>query len=259
MLMFEYITCGVTDKGLVREMNQDNFFIDQLNNVFMIADGMGGHAAGELASALAIEIIHETLQKEDNSEMTISNAPETSDGLMLGRLRFAINQASQIIRQEASRQPECMGMGTTIAVMAFVSDTVCVAHAGDTRAYLVRPGKIIRLTKDHTWVSDQVYAGLLTETQAANSNFRNVLTRSVGLEIYVNVDTSCYYVQHGDKYLLCSDGLHGVVSDLEIYEYLTKYDAKTAVDKLLSLTLSRGAPDNVTLIIVETLKKKPNN
>jgi len=242
---------GLTDVGCVRDENQDSFLIHEAEGLYVVADGMGGHAGGEVASAIAVKTIHDVYLGIDDPEATIADhGGGGDDTIIVERLRFSVNRASQFIQQEAQRRPECRGMGTTVVGMVVDEDTAYVAHAGDSRAYLIRPEGLRRLTRDHTWVEDQIRAGLITETQAANSQFRNLLTRSVGLETHVNVDTSTRRIEVGDRYLLCSDGLHGVISDAEIYRIVLNHSPKAAAQRLVALGRERGAPDNITVVIV---------
>lgn len=242
---------GLTDVGCVRETNQDSYLIDDNEGLYVIADGMGGHAAGEIASSLAVKIIYETFTSTDDPEMTVADLSQVGDEHVLyERLRYAINRASQAIRQESLRRPGCRGMGTTAVVLAVDDTTAYLAHAGDSRAYLIRPEGIRRLTRDHTWVADQIRAGLITEAQAATSQFRNLLTRSVGLELHVNSDCTSRRLQPGDRYMLCSDGLHGLVADAEIYRLVLNHAPSDAANKLVALARDRGGPDNITVVVV---------
>ncbi len=242
---------GLTDIGCVRDSNQDSFLIHEKKGLYIVADGMGGHAAGELASSMAVKTIYDSYTGDDDPEMTVADLSQVTDEhVICERLRYAINRASQAIREESLRRPGCRGMGTTAVVLAIEGGTAYLAHAGDSRAYLIRPEGIRRLTRDHTWVADQMRAGLITESQAASSQFRNLLTRSVGQEMHVDSDCMSRRIQPDDRYLLCSDGLHGVVTDSEIYRVVRSRPPRQASEKLVEMARARGGPDNITVVIV---------
>lgn len=244
---------GLTDVGCVRDSNQDSFLMHEKGGLFVVADGMGGHAGGEVASSLAVRAVYEVLSRiedHDNPIYSFHAGGVSAEALVFERLRHSVNMASQSIQTEAMRNPACRGMGTTIAILLIEGDCAYVGHAGDSRVYLVSVDGIRRLTRDHTWVADQMRAGLITEAQAATSQYRNLLTRSVGIEPRVNIDTFARRIESGDRYLLCSDGLHGVISDAEIYRIVLNHSPRVSVEKLILLARERGGPDNITCLVV---------
>ncbi len=242
---------GLTDVGCVRDSNQDSFLIHEEEGLYVVADGMGGHAAGEVASSIAVKTIHDIMLSGDDPEATVADMTSCGeDAFVFERMKYAVNRASQQIQQEAKRRPSCRGMGTTVVILMVDPTGAYVAHAGDSRAYLIRSEGLRRLTRDHTWVADQIRAGLITEAQAATSQFRNLLTRSVGLESHVNVDTNSRRLEAGDRFMLCSDGLHGCVSDAEIYRIVLNHTPRAAAERLILLARERGGPDNITVIVV---------
>lgn len=256
--MLKRISYGLTDQGCVRDNNQDSFLIHEAQGLYVVADGMGGHAGGEIASSLAVRTINEVYTAQEDPEATVAdfgalypNAIQQSEQqLIFEKLRYAINRASQAIQSDAVRRPAMRGMGTTVVLLAIEGTMAYVAHAGDSRGYLIRPDGIRRMTRDHTWVADQIRAGLITEEQGASSQFRNLLTRTVGMENRVNSDTTARFIEFGDRYLLCSDGLHGVVTDAEIFRIVLNHSPRVAVEKLIQLARERGGPDNITCLVV---------
>lgn len=251
--MLKRISYGLTDRGCVRESNQDSFLIHEGQGLYVVADGMGGHAGGEIASGLAVKVIYDVYSQPEDPEATIADFSAiypAEHGQTFERLRYAINRASQAIQAEAVVRPSCRGMGTTVVMLSVEHNTAFIAHAGDSRAYLIRPDGLRRLTRDHTWIADQVRAGLITEEQATTSQYRNLLTRTVGIEARVNSDTTARRIEAGDRYLLCSDGLHGVVTDAEIFRLVLNHSPRLGVERLIQLAKERGGPDNVTCVVV---------
>lgn len=255
--MLKRISYGQTDQGCVRDSNQDSFLLHEAGGLYVVADGMGGHAGGEIASSLAVRSIYEVYTTVDDPEATVADyglypggVVQNEQGLIFEKLRYAINRASQAIQHESLRRPGTRGMGTTVVLLAVDGTNAYIGHAGDSRCYLIRPDGIRRMTRDHTWVADQIRAGLITEEQAAVSQFRNLLTRSVGLESRVNSDVTMRRLEPGDRFMLCSDGLHGVVSDAEIYRIVLNHSPRLAVEKLILLARERGGPDNITSLVV---------
>lgn len=235
-----------------RDYQEDAFLITRLSvssdrdggTLCIVADGMGGHAAGDVASRLCVETIQrELLTDEDDSARQVDDLER--------QMRSAINKASQAIQEEARRKPFLYGMGTTVVMLRVEDGRAFLAHAGDSRAYLIREDGLERLTSDHTWVNEQVQAGLLTEEEGEISQYKNLLTRSVGFETRVQSDTSTRPIQAGDHYLLCSDGLTNVVRDQEIADLiLGRDDPAAAARALVELARERGAPDNVTAVLL---------
>ncbi len=242
-----------THPGKVRENNEDALgtvldwrealelsdeILQQRGHLFAVADGMGGHAAGEVASNLAIS----TLFTEYYTGEWID--PKTT-------LAAAIKAANRAVFEMAEANAAMSGMGTTLVAALYQPQQGLIVNIGDSRAYLFRSGKITQMTKDHSWVAEQVNSGILTEKEAAHHPFRNVITRSLGNEAHVEPDFFQLPPQPGDTLLLCSDGLSNQVADKEISDILRAYPLDEAADRLLELALERGAPDNVTLILIQ--------
>jgi serine/threonine protein phosphatase PrpC len=240
---------GLSDVGRVREHNEDSFDIDVEGQVYVVADGMGGHRHGEVASRIAVEAISAAFHGERDLGELDEDLPEH-----LGRLKAAIESAQAAVQGAVEDDVALVGMGTTVVAMIVHDDTAGVAHVGDSRGYRFRDGMLEQLTKDHTWVGEQVGAGLLSEEQAKVHPLRNVVTRALGGRGGVEVDVSEISLKAGDLYLLCSDGLTGMLSDLDIGEHLTAAASiEEASRNLISSANENGGVDNTTVVIVQVL------
>lgn len=239
---------GKTDVGQVRSTNQDSFLIDEKERLYIVADGMGGHAGGEIASSLCVQEVAKSI-RDNKSAFNGKDARSHPDPKISNVLANAINHASTKIYEKALEDPSLKGMGTTATVVKVVDGFAYVAHVGDSRCYLLRCGFIYQVTNDHSLVSEQVRAGILTKEEAELHHLRNVITRSVGYQEEEDVDTTSLQLEDGDLLLLCSDGLHGKVPDKEISN-LTKELQTEAVGKLIQLANERGGDDNITVVIV---------
>lgn len=229
---------GISDVGMRRERNEDSYLINKEIPVFAIADGMGGHVGGKFASHLAIQTIEEILSGMDNEDLTTC-------------LKNSIKEASRRIYLEAKKDPSLKGMGTTSVVMIFRNNKVYIANVGDSRAYLVRNGKITQLTEDHSLVGEQLRAGVISEYAARGHKLKNIITRSVGFQEDVEIDIMVRILQDGDKYLLCSDGLTNMVSDDEILDVVMGNPIEEACHILVDMANARGGDDNITIILSE--------
>ncbi len=241
----ELVFAGVTDVGRRRSSNQDRFIAQALETragplvLLAVADGMGGAAGGEIASAHAVDELLRVVGEAD--------APERDDGQILAE---AIAAANRAVYDHARRDPTLHGMGTTVVAALVRGRTLVVGHVGDSRAYLLRRGALRRLTADHSWVAEQVRRGELTEEEAAISSFRNILTRSVGVSEQVEPELSPpLALEPGDIILLCSDGLHGVVDDATIARIAQAAAPEEAARRLVDLANERGGPDNITVVV----------
>jgi serine/threonine protein phosphatase PrpC len=235
-----------TDPGPQYDHNEDTVLVSASEDspgiaLLMVADGMGGAKAGELASQEAVRVIRQRL---------LEQPPPTSD-TAAARLREAIEAANQSIYQKGSGSPELEGMGSTVVLALIIDDTFWVAHVGDSRAYLVRGEIGYRLTQDHTWKDEQVRKGLLTQEQADNLNIDHVLDRALGPQSTVETEiASDEYLEIGDTLILCSDGLHGVLDDQEIVLTAAKHSPQEAANLLMERALDVPATDNVSVIVV---------
>ncbi|MGI6224898.1 MAG: Stp1/IreP family PP2C-type Ser/Thr phosphatase [Peptococcales bacterium] len=229
---------SLTNIGLVRKANEDNFLTDKKRGLFVVADGMGGHERGDLASSIAIKTL--------DSFLTL----EVINTHKVNALCQAIQKANGLIFQEAQTNKSCAGMGTTITATLFIDDQLYIGHIGDSRAYLIRDARIDLLTKDHSLVGELVRKGELTESEAYRHPHRNVLTRALGTEPKVEVDISEYKIKTGDLLLLCTDGLYNLVNDSEILSIIKKNNLKESVNQLVKIALERGGVDNITVVLV---------
>ncbi|MBF0440597.1 MAG: Stp1/IreP family PP2C-type Ser/Thr phosphatase [Oligoflexales bacterium] len=242
---------GQTNVGKIRNTNQDSFLIDIEQKLFIVADGMGGHAGGEIASRLCVQEISKFLQKNDPVFKHSQKKDAVTYPQIASVMTNAVNYASSKIYENALEDPTLRGMGTTATVVKVSSDKAFCAHVGDSRLYLFRAGYIYQITHDHSLVSEQVRAGLLSEEEAASHHLRNVITRSVGYQEEEDVDTVSVDLEKDDFLLLCSDGLHGKVTDVEIAMSL-KLHGLDATTELINLANDRGGEDNITVVIAKT-------
>ena len=242
-----------TDPGPVREHNEDAFLVDQEIGVFVIADGMGGHAAGEVASRMAVETVREVLTDEGDPEETRlvrDIEPQDPADVLRERLRYAMNQASVRIRRESEARPETRGMGTTVVVLVVEGEQAHFAHVGDSRAYLFRDGRLLRLTRDHTVVQQEIDAGRLTAELARLVPHKHILTQSVGFHGPVEPDTTTRVILPGDRFILCSDGLTDPLDDEQIRKVIEGQPFELLADALVQAALDAGGEDNVTVVTV---------
>lgn len=237
------LAAGLTDKGLIRPHNEDALLVEPPNGVFAVADGMGGHAAGEVASNLAIEAIGESL-RERGRELELS-VPEL--------LLQAVEEANQRIAKRMEERPECRGMGTTVVVAVVNGAQFWVAHVGDSRAYLLREGNLRQITTDHSFVNELVRLGMLSREQAARDPRRNVVTRALGSGTVVVPDIQQELLQAGDLVLLCSDGLNTMLGDKRISDLLAapSETLEEICERLVAAANEAGGEDNITVVVLQ--------
>lgn len=237
-----HITCAArTDVGVIRSGNEDNFLVVQDRGIFIVADGMGGHAAGEVASDMAVQIVTEDL----------GSLKGMGDGEVAERMRSSIRGANEAIFQRTLEEHDKRGMGTTITVLALFAGRYLIGQVGDSRGYLMRDASFIQLTKDHSYVQEQIDAGNLTPEQARTHPYSNVITRCVGANGDVLPDVYAGSVHVGDVFLLASDGLTGMLEDDRLIEIISdEAEPQTWVDTMVNEANGRGGLDNITVIIV---------
>lgn len=229
----------LTDKGLKRAGNQDSFLIDERLGVFVVADGVGGHMGGEVASALAVETVREVIGHPKANEFQPKQV-----------LMQAYEEASHRIFDRATQETRLSGMGTTM-VMGYVRDSgMYIANVGDSRAYLFRKPYVWQLTEDHSLINEQVRLGLLTEEQARKVIGKNVITRSVGFERDVFPDVIEREISQGDVYIFCSDGLSGMITDAKILQIMSDNPIEKTAEILIQQALAHGGEDNVTVLVL---------
>ena len=224
-----------TDIGKLRRQNEDAAWFDEDRAVFAVADGMGGHLAGEVASRMAIEAVQRMARENERPG--------------IAALREAVACAHETILAHAQDHIECAGMGTTLSVLWLGENYAYIAHVGDSRIYRLREGSLTQITQDHSLVEELVRAGLITREQARTHPRRNIITRALGTHGENEPDLLVTDVQDGDVFLLCTDGLTGMVPDDEIERTLRDCGMEAAADRLLALALDAGGRDNVTLIL----------
>jgi len=242
---------GKTDVGKKRNHNEDNFSIIEESGLYIVADGMGGHASGEVASQMAVDAMKEFfLATAQDPERTWPYKMDRSKGYEENRLITGIKLANLRIYETAQRDAGKRGMGTTIVTMFAVEDGVYIAHVGDSRGYRVRDGKIEQLTEDHSLLNDYIKMKRLTPEEIANFPHKNVIVRALGMKDTVKVDTRFESPRANDTYLLCSDGLSGPVTDDEMLDTVVNSpDLETAASKLIARANENGGPDNITVIL----------
>ena len=247
---------GETDVGQIREHNEDFIGWDAHLGLLLLADGMGGHNAGEVASELAVNSIRDALQDVLSPDMVSSNAIDLNDAI-----RESIIYANDEIIRMANERLECAGMGTTIVVALFHGDNVIIANVGDSRMYRLRDKEMTQVTTDHSLVQEMLDNGYISEEEAQLSASRNLITRALGIAEQVEVDVAQDSVQNGDSYLLCSDGLTDLVTNDEILQLLLLYkdDIKTGCKELISLANEKGGKDNISVILVSLQEAYSDN
>lgn len=235
---------GQTDRGRVRRRNEDNLLVRSDVGVFAVADGMGGHAAGDVASALAVRTLDAALD---------GRGPVHHPEALRDALVEATREANQRILSAAASDPAQRGMGTTMTVLGLAAEAgrYVLAHAGDSRAYLFRDGELSQLTVDHTWVQRQVDTGRLTRSQARVHPYSSMLTNALGVAEEDRVDGAVGVAQPGDLFLLCTDGLSGVLEDDQIRTVLAEDRTLDGLaSELILATNEAGGPDNITVVLV---------
>jgi len=263
-------SCGMSDVGRARAHNEDCYEIDPDLGLYLVADGMGGHRFGEVAASVAVESIREFVAATAGSDDTWPFVYDTRLRRHSNLLRHAVAQAHRRVLHAIRDDRRLYGMGTTVVGVYFEDDVAAVAHVGDSRAYLLRGGRLELLTDDHTWVNEQVVAGHLSERQARVHPLKNVVTRALGGEREVRVDVREVEAAPGDLYLLCSDGLTTMLDDGEITELARRAtegeeneagEPEEAPDRLEALcrTLveranTHGGHDNVTVVALEVVE-----
>jgi serine/threonine protein phosphatase PrpC len=243
---------GATDVGQVRSNNEDCFRLVEPLNLFVLSDGMGGEAHGEIASALAVEtIVKYVMDAEANGTMPSYGNPPPTLAPQTKRLVSAVHLANKNIFNSAEEHPEQSGMGATVTAMWINGAALSIAHVGDSRAYLLRAGMLQQLTSDHSLVAEQVRRGIITPSEAERSEMQSVLLRALGTQQEVEVDAEEQPIFPNDLLLLCSDGLTRMVTDPEIAGTLqAETDPQKAAARLIALANENGGADNISVIVV---------
>jgi protein phosphatase len=248
-----------TDVGKVRDHNEDTIGAQPDIGLWVLADGMGGYNAGEVASGIAVktivDMVTEACKREKRGDI------ESSTGYMRQTivLRDAIHRANKVINQTAQSQPQCEGMGTTLVASLFYDNRVSIAHVGDSRMYRLRGNRFEQITMDHSLLQELVDRGFYSQEEAQRSTNRNYVTRALGVEANVEVEVQEIEVQKGDYFLMCSDGLPDMVEDEDIHLTISTFanDVRTVGEQLIKLTNDNGGRDNVSVILVRVADAFP--
>lgn len=225
--------CHRTHQGLVRANNQDNWLAESA--LYGVADGMGGHKGGETASRVALQVFRNAIgQKKPDADV----------------LRMAVEAANRRVYDMSARDDTLSGMGTTMSMIWQDTNRLLIAHVGDSRIYRLRDGQLQQITNDHSFVAELVRNNIITPEMAKTHPQRNIITRAVGVDPFVQVDVLQEELLPGDIWLICSDGLHGMVEDGEIQTILSEMELEDAAERLISRALENGGHDNVTFVLL---------
>jgi protein phosphatase len=250
---------SATDPGMVRSHNEDSVAADAANGLVVLADGMGGYNAGEVASGMATTVIVTEMQQALTKVQPHELDPKTGKQVALHLVRDQVLKANTSIYQAAQSQPQYAGMGTTLVVCQFYDNKVLVAHLGDSRLYLMRGSEFSQVTRDHSLLQEQIDSGLITPEQAKHAQHKNLVTKALGIDPSVEPEIHEYPVKPGDIYLLCSDGLCDMVTDEDIGLAVSTFGSnlKMAVSHLVQMANDNGGRDNVSVILVRVLREYP--
>jgi serine/threonine protein phosphatase PrpC len=249
-----------TDVGMVREHNEDSACADSEGMFFIVADGMGGHAAGEVASAMAVEEMSRALGAARSQIRGFADDPtEEARKAIVALLESSVQKAHQAVFERGGRESDKKGMGTTLDVVLVANGEAFVAHVGDSRTYLMRSGSVAQVTTDHTVAEVLVIEGKLTAEEARISPLRTILINAIGVSADVGVELAHIRLRRGDRLLLCSDGLHDYFpSDVELGDILATNDGQAGLDRVVSMAKERGGHDNITGVLVEVVEGNPS-
>jgi PPM family protein phosphatase len=244
---------GLTDVGRRRKLNEDNFVVDPEASLYAVCDGMGGHNAGEVASKMAIETLESFIQKSHKEkEITWPYGLETELSFDGNRLKTAIKLANKRVYKAADNREDYTGMGTTVVAAVVSGNVATIGSAGDSRCYLFSGGQIKQLTRDDSWVSAAWTEGILTSDEIDKHPLRNVITKAVGAKDNIEIDVVEHTLAPGDVIMLCSDGLHAMISDEQILRVVTPFPEalEKAAFKLIDAANQAGGKDNVSVVLV---------
>jgi serine/threonine protein phosphatase PrpC len=237
---------ALTDVGREREHNEDSLHVDAARGLYVVADGMGGHAAGETASRIAVESVAAAVARM----VPEAGGPQGHE-LLAERIAGSIGEANEKVHAASVADRALAGMGTTLVALLVDGPRAVVGHVGDSRAYLRRGEVLVPVTEDHSLVQEELRAGLLTVAQARTCAYRNVITRCIGMDPAVGIDVATLELEPGDRLLLCSDGLNGMLDDDVIGRLLGEGTPEKAARSLVDSANDAGGEDNVTVIVVD--------
>lgn len=242
---------GATDVGRRRERNEDDYYIGDDLQLYIVADGMGGHLGGGMASKMAVSVMSRVIRQlvEDPDTTVESGEIRLQGNDPASILQYAIQCASRDIYERAQHDPHLRGMGTTVVVLWIRAGMAYVANVGDSRGYLRRGEGLLQLTVDHSLVGEQIRAGLLSEQDAKSHRLKNIITRSVGFQPVVDVDVDCRPIRSGDCFLLCTDGLTNMVPDAQLQQVVADNPLPDVCRRLIDLANQAGGDDNITVLL----------
>ena len=242
-----------TDPGLKRNHNEDYFCLIEDEQLFLVADGMGGHASGEVASKMAADVIREFFARSRDDDATWPYKMDRALSYLENRLVVAIKHANKKIHEAATRDVRMTGMGTTVVIGQICEDKFYIAHVGDSRCYRVRDGVVEQMTRDHSLLEDYKDAKPnMSDEEQRKFPHKNVITRALGMREHVQVDVLAHDIQDRDTFLLCSDGLSGMVEDPKLLELVkSAADLETAVASMIEAANAAGGTDNITVLALQ--------
>lgn len=242
-----YHFCAKTDTGRARENNEDSIAFDESNRIAVLADGMGGYNAGEVASAMATSLLTAELRQWFQSAGSTTNSADIRHAV-----EVAVANANRAIFEEANTNTQCAGMGTTLVVGVFRDNYLVLGHIGDSRCYRLRNGRIEQITRDHSLLQEQMDAGWITPEEAAISSIKNLVTRALGVEEHAMLEVNIYDVQVGDLYLMCSDGLSDMMSEAAIGRIASSsLEIEQRAIGLINAANEMGGRDNISVLMIE--------
>ena len=260
MSSFDIEFAAVTDIGKIREKNEDNVLISSALGLGIVADGMGGHSAGEVASSIAVSVLAETIRKVNNGQLQVPDTFLPDLDLSERKILMAANLANAAIFSTAQSSDIYKMMGTTLTGVMLDSDCATAVHVGDSRLYLFRDNKIVQITTDHSLAMEHVRRGLLTRDEADRSKIQNVLTRAMGIKKNIEFDLLRFPVKTGDIILLCSDGLYKGLHETDIAELLANGKEWAIVKlckQLVRTANDKDGQDNISAVLIKILPPKP--
>ena len=249
------LSYGNSDVGRRRPHNEDSMLFDDELGLYIVCDGVGGNAKGEVASAESVELVHSWVKRwRKTLNAHVAEPTPENAGLVRRLLESAVQSACYMVFGMGLQDPRSKGMSSTLSALLVSANTAFIAQVGDSRVYLCRDGKTAQLTEDHTLVNFRLKLGLITAEEAANSPGKNVITRAVGHQDYVEVDTIDLETLPGDRFVLCSDGLHGYLMDGEI-DGMLNGPRDGVTNRLIEMANERGGRDNITVVICDVVEE----
>jgi protein phosphatase len=248
------VSVGQTDVGRRRPHNEDSYLRDDELGLYIVADGVGGNAKGEVASAESVDLVHSWVRRwRATLEAHTASPTEDNTNIVRRLLESAVQSACYMVFGMGQLDPRQKGMSSTLSSLLVSGGIGFIAQVGDSRVYLARKGKVVQLTEDHTLVNFRLKLGLITPEEAASAPGKNVITRAVGHQDYVEVDTLDLDAELGDRFLLCSDGLHGYLQDGEL-DHLLEGSREEVAAALVDLANDRGGRDNITVVVCDVVE-----